>query len=237
MSSPIYVSLTSSPSDIQVTDLNADGNPDLATTLPNSNVLSVIYGRGNNQFARAQNISVGDKPTRVTLADADEDGRMDLIVANSGDSTASVIYNRFDPNEVYRYDSDAIDPDNDPIVYSIVDGPGGLIINSTTGQLLWAASPDQVGEHTVTIAANDGRGGIATQSFKIDVQPARDNALPLIATEPNTKIGAGETFTYQATALDNDRDTLRYSLINAPAGATIDPPPAKSLGTLAPTWR
>ncbi len=226
-SAPIYVSLTSAPSDIQVTDLNADGNPDLATTLPNSNALSVLYGRGNNQFARAQNISVGDKPTRVTLADADEDGRMDLIVANSGDNTASVIYNRFDPNEVYRYDSDAIDPDNDTLTYSIVDGPGGLIINSQTGALLWAASPDQVGEHSVTLAANDSRGGIATQSFKIDVQPARDNALPLIATEPNTKIGAGQTFTYQATALDNDRDTLRYSLINAPAGATIDPTTGK----------
>jgi RHS repeat-associated protein len=226
-SSPIYVPLSDSPSDIQVTDLNADGNPDLATTLPGSNVLSVLYGRGNNQFARAQNISVGDKPTRVTLADADVDGRMDLIVANSGDNTASVIYNRFDPNEVYLYDSDAIDPDNDPLTYSIIDGPGGLIINSQTGALLWAASPDQVGEHTVTIAANDGRGGVATQSFKIDVQPARDNATPLIATEPNTRIGAGETFAYQATALDNDRDTLRYSLINAPAGATIDPTTGK----------
>ncbi len=51
--------------------------------------------------------------------------------------------------------------------------------------------------------------------------------MPLIATEPNTKIGAGETFTYQATALDNDRDTLRYSLIDAPAGATIDPTTGK----------
>ena len=77
--------------------------------------------------------------------------------------------------------------------------PGGLIINSQTGQLLWAASPDQVGEHSVTVSASDGRGGIATQSFKIDVQPARDNALPLIATEPNARIGAGETFTYQVT--------------------------------------
>ncbi len=131
-SAPIYVSLSDSPSDIQVTDLNADGNPDLATTLPGANVLSILYGRGNNQFARAQNISVGSQPTRVTLADADEDGRLDLIVANSGDNTASVIYNRFDPNEVYRYDSDAIDPDNDSLTYSIVDGPGGLIINSQT---------------------------------------------------------------------------------------------------------
>ncbi|XZE22169.1 FG-GAP-like repeat-containing protein [Pirellulaceae bacterium SH449] len=220
---PIYIHFNSSPSDVVVTDLNFDGKPDLAVTLPNENVLSVHYGLGGGQFARPQRIAVGEQPTRVTLADADEDGRMDLIVANSGDGTASVIYNRFDPNEVYRYNSKAIDPDDDPIVYSIVDGPGGLIINSETGALLWAASPDQVGVHDVTIQADDGRGGIATQSFKIDVQPARDNASPLFATEPSTTIGANETFTYQATALDNDRDTLRYRLLDGPTGAAIDP--------------
>ncbi|TWU04986.1 FG-GAP-like repeat-containing protein [Stieleria varia] len=220
---PIYVDLAEAPSDVAVVDLNDDGNPDLAATLTNLNVLSVLYGRGNDQFSRAQHIQVGESPSRVTLADADEDGRMDFVVANSGDATASVIYNRFDPNEVYRYDADAIDPDDDHLTYAIVDGPGGMIINSETGALLWAAAPDQVGVHDVTISADDGRGGIATQSFKIDVVAARENAAPLIATQSQATIGAGETFTYQATALDNDRDALRYRLIDAPPGATIDP--------------
>jgi large repetitive protein len=220
---PIYINFDSSPSDVVVTDLNADGKPDLAVALPNENVLSVLFGLGGGQFARPQRIAVGEQPTRVTLADADEDSRMDLIVANSGDGTASVIYNRFDPNEVYRYNSQAIDPDDDPITYSIVDGPGGLIINSETGALLWAASPDQVGVHEVTLQADDGRGGTATQSFKIDVQPPRENAAPLFATEPSTTIGANETFTYQAIALDSDRDTLRYRLLDGPTGAAIDP--------------
>ncbi len=220
---PIYLTLSSSPSDVQAVDLNDDGHIDLIATLPSEDIVSVLFGRGGNQFAKAQQINVGSEPTRVGLADADEDGRTDLIVTNSGDNTASVIYNRFDPNEVYRYDSDAVDPDGDTVTFAIIDGPGGLIINSATGQLLWAASPDQVGVHDVTLSANDGRGGIATQSFKIQVDPARDNAAPLIATVPDTKIGAADTFTYQATAIDNDRDTIRYRLIDAPAGATIDP--------------
>ncbi len=220
---PIYVSILDSPSDVAVVDLNDDGNPDLAATLPGENVLSILYGRGGNQFAKAQQIRVGETPTRITLADADEDGRTDLIVANSGDATASVIYNRFDPNEVYRYDADAIDPDDDMLTYAIENGPGGLIINSTTGELLWAASPDQVGIHDVTISADDGRGGVATQTFKIEVVPARDNADPLIATEPSTTIGAGETFEYQAAAVDGDQDALRYRIVDGPDGATIDP--------------
>ncbi|MCA9128356.1 MAG: VCBS repeat-containing protein, partial [Planctomycetales bacterium] len=220
---PVYVDLASSPDDVKIIDLNDDGHPDLAVTLPEGNTLSVHYGRGNNQFAKAQLINVGASPTRVAATDADEDGRMDLVVTNSGDSTASVIYNRFDPNEVYRYDADAIDPDDDPLTYSIVDGPGGLIINETTGALLWAASPDQVGVHDVSLSADDGRGGIATQSFKIEVEAARENASPLIATEPASKIGAGESFTYNIDAIDNDRDTIRYRLVDGPDGVQLDP--------------
>jgi hypothetical protein len=158
----------------------------------------------------------------VSSSDADEDGRMDLVT-NAGDDTVSVIYNRFDPNEVYRYDSDAIDPDDDPLTYSIMDGPGGLIINGTTGELLWAASPDQVGVHDVTISADDGRGGVATQSFKIEVEPARENASPLIATNPVPQIGANEAFHYQVDAIDGDQHPLRYRLIDGPAGAELDP--------------
>ncbi len=220
---PVYVDLASSASDVQVVDLNADGKSELVATLPELNVVSVLYGLGGNQFAKTQQITVGEHPTRITLADADEDGRLDLLVVNTGDDTVSVIYNRFDPNQVYRYDSDAIDPDNDTLTYSIVDGPGGLIINGQTGALLWAASPDQVGEHTVTIAADDGRGGIGTQTFKIEVQPAKENAQPLFATEPISTIGANEAFSYQATALDNDDDAIRYRLVAGPEGATIDP--------------
>ncbi len=191
---PIYVSLTEAPSDVAVLDLNADDHPDIATTLEGSDVVSIHYGLGSGQFARAQEVQVGDAPNRVVVTDADEDGRLDLVVSNVGDDTVSVIYNRFDPNEVYRYDSDAIDPDDDTLTYAIMDGPGGLIINGTTGELLWAASPDQVGVHDVTISADDGRGGVATQSFKIEVEPARENAAPVIATTPRVQIGANEGF-------------------------------------------
>ncbi|MEM6471528.1 MAG: FG-GAP-like repeat-containing protein, partial [Planctomycetota bacterium] len=223
LGTPRYVELKDSPSDVAVLDLNDDGNPDLATTISGSNTLSIHYGLGNDQFARAQEIAVGDSPDRVVVTDADEDGRMDLVVTNAGDNTLSVIYNRFDPNEVYRYDSDAIDPDDDPLTYSIVEGPGGLIINSSTGALLWAASPSQVGVHDVTIAANDGRGGVATQSFKIEVEPARENSAPIIATTPVRKIGANEDFSYAVQAIDHDKHPLRYSLVDGPEGAIIDP--------------
>ena len=219
---PVYVGTSSSPYDVVALDLNDDGNVDLATTIPDEDSVSVFYGLGNQQFSRAQNIQVGDTPEKIHLADADQDGRTDLIVSNRGDDTVSVIYNRFDPNEVYRYDADAIDPDNDPLTYSIVRGPGGLIINSQTGALLWAASPSQVGVHDVTISADDGRGGVATQSFKIEVVPAQENSAPIIASEPASTIGSNQLFQHQLDVLDADNDALRFRLLDGPEGATID---------------
>ncbi|QEG23137.1 putative Ig domain-containing protein [Mariniblastus fucicola] len=220
---PLFLEFATSPGEVVVLELNEDGNPDIAVTLPESNAVSVHYGRGDNQYAAPQLIEVGEAPEKITVADADEDSRLDLIVANSGDNTASVIYNRFDPNEVYSYDADAIDPDNDAVSYRIVDGPGGLFIDSQTGEVTWAASPNQVGGHTVTIEASDGRGGIATQTYRIEVEPARENNTPLIATEPVAKIGAGESFEYQAAAVDADNDALRYRILSGPDGATVDP--------------
>ncbi|MEM0927573.1 MAG: LamG-like jellyroll fold domain-containing protein, partial [Planctomycetota bacterium] len=103
------------------------------------------------------------------------------------------------------------------------DGPGGLIIDPDTGELLWAASPDQVGAHEVTLSANDGRGGIATQSFMVEVIPARENASPLIATTPLPAIGAAEAFSHSVSAIDGDRHPLRYRLLEGPDGASIHP--------------
>ena len=219
----VFLEFATSPSEVAVLELNDDGNPDIAVTLPDSDAVAVLYGRGNDQFSSQQLIDVGDRPESITVADADEDGRLDLLVANAGDNTASVIFNRFDPNEVYNYDADAIDPDNDTVSYRLIDGPGGLFINSQTGEVTWAASPNQVGVHTVTIEASDGRGGIATQTYQIEVEPARDNASPLIATEPVATIGAGESFEYDVAAVDADNDALRYRILSGPEGATIDP--------------
>ncbi len=220
--SPQYVSLSSSPADVAVLDLNGDGRPDLVASLPDHDQLSIIYSRGGGQYANAQLVNVGDQPSTLTVSDLDADGRLDILVANRGDDTVSILYNRFDPNEIYRYDSAAYDPDGDSLTYRVVEGPGGLFIDSQSGQVFWAASPDQIGQHRVLLEVSDSRGGLATQSFQIDVQPSQENALPLITTTPTTKIGAGQTFEYQASAFDEDRETLRYRLLQGPEGAKID---------------
>ena len=225
----------SAPAAVAVADLNRDGKLELLTANRSGRSISVFsqtvgggytsidYPVGRSPIdARAQHVAVGDQPQSLSVADVDADGKPDLLITNRGDDTATIIYNRFDPNEVYRYDADAVDPDGDRLEYRVAEGPGGLFIDSETGSVFWTASPDQVGQHRVVLEADDRRGGVASQSFTIDVRPAVENASPIIATQPQTKIGAAETFVYQAQALDRDADSVRYRLLEAPKGATID---------------
>ncbi len=221
--SPRYVATSSAAQAVSVADLNQDSQADLAVTLPGEDQVAVYFGIGNNRFAEPQKIHVGDQPNSLVLQDANRDGRLDILVTNSGDSTASVILNEYDPTKVYHYQAVAVDPDADLINYAILSGPGGMIFDPATGAVSWAPSADQVGLQEVVLQASDGRGGLATQKFTIAVAPAQDNAAPVFTSQPVTNIPADSAFTYSASAIDNDKDTLRYRLVSGPAGSSIDP--------------
>ncbi|MFH1316873.1 MAG: hypothetical protein ABII01_05105, partial [Candidatus Woesearchaeota archaeon] len=70
--------------------------------------------------------------------------------------TQLVINDPRDFVEKYEYDSDAIDPDSDPLVYSIITGPAGMTIDPVTGLIEWEPDEDQAGENHVIIMVSDG---------------------------------------------------------------------------------
>ncbi len=220
---PMYVVLTSSAGGVTAGDFNQDGATDLAVTLPSEGVAAVLYGRGSGLFARPQSIRVGTQPTTIVAQDTDNDGRIDLLVTNAGDATASVILNKYDPTQLYQYTVTATDPDGDPVSFDLSNGPGGMILNSSTGQIVWAPTSDQIGTNGVTIQVSDGRGGIATQTFQIGVAPKQTNTSPVIVTAPQVTLDASQPLRYSARAVDSDHDSIRYRLVSGPDSASIDP--------------
>ncbi len=62
-----------------------------------------------------------------------------------------------DLNVQYRYDADAVDPDNDALVFSLERAPSGMTINPVTGLVTWIPSSSQEGRHEIVIAVTDGR--------------------------------------------------------------------------------
>lgn len=67
----------------------------------------------------------------------------------------------------YTYDVDAIDPDNNSLLYSLFSAPTGMTIDQASGLITWNPATQPTGNYAVTVNVSDGLGGIASQAFAI----------------------------------------------------------------------
>jgi hypothetical protein len=63
-------------------DLNGDGSADLVTVNWNSSTISVLFSRGDGNFAKRIDYRAPRHPAGIAVADANADGRADLITAS-----------------------------------------------------------------------------------------------------------------------------------------------------------
>jgi hypothetical protein len=74
--------------------------------------------------------------------------------------------------ELYRYQVRATDADGDPLTFSLDEHPTGMAFNPQSGLIEWMPVESQIGKRHVTVKVDDGRFGVSTQSFDIDVTQA-----------------------------------------------------------------
>ncbi|MGA1842202.1 MAG: putative Ig domain-containing protein [bacterium] len=123
-------------------------------------------------------------------------------------------------DDLYTYDVNANDMDEDKLSYSLVLAPTGMSIDSATGLIQWTPTQTHVGNNSVTVEVNDSKGGIATQSFILAVQNVNDPPIIITTSLPP---GTEDTpYTYGVDANDIDQDPLTYTLTVAPTGMSID---------------
>ncbi|MHB8954831.1 MAG: putative Ig domain-containing protein [Pirellulaceae bacterium] len=124
--------------------------------------------------------------------------------------------------DTYEYNVISLDPDDDPLSFSLAEAPTGMTIDANTGRVTWGPPATSVGQSfPVTVRVDDGRGGFDEQSFVIDVRQ-EDNYPPAIVSEPGPAF-SGHPYTYDVDAVDPDNDPLTYSLFNTTVPLTIDP--------------
>src|SRR5262245_38353515 len=90
-SSYLVLDAGSQPSGAAIGDLNADGWPDLVTTLSSSNAVAVRLGRGGGHFGPGATFPCGTAPHAVVVADVDGNSVPDIVTANSGSNSISVM--------------------------------------------------------------------------------------------------------------------------------------------------
>ena len=71
-------------------------------------------------------------------------------------------------NQVFNYKVVANDADDDTLNYTFVNAPEFLTINQTTGEV--SGKPTEVGDIKFIVKADDGKGGVATQEFVMNVK-------------------------------------------------------------------
>src|SRR5262249_24833758 len=101
----------------------------------------------------------------------------------------------------------------------LVVKPTGITVDPTTGIVVWVPTADQLGMHDVTLRVQDGRGGIALQSFQIAV--SRVNTTPVITSTPTGPAVVGLPWQDQGEAQDADGDPIAFRLDTGPAGMGI----------------
>ncbi len=151
----------------------------------------------------------------LTASPCDATANQPPVITSAPPITAS-------PGVAYSYQVQASDPNGDALTYSLGAGPQGMSFNAT-GLISWTPTEGQTGDNAVTVQVSDGRGGSAEQSFAVSVAaPPGVNHAPAFSSSLLGSITIGQTFNYDANAVDLDGDTVVFALLQSPTGAVIN---------------
>ena len=117
------------------------------------------------------------------------------------------------------------DPNVDTLTYRVTSGPSIWSSNSATGLISWTPTPDQTGLFQFVLEADDGFGGVATQTFQVQVFASYPNRPPVFQSAPQTLVPTGTNYVYQPVV---DRCRWRHA---ANSSSTPPPPVCRSMLT------
>ena len=101
------------------------------------------------------------------------------------------------------------DPDNDPLTYTWSSDAGKVDGNGP--QVRWLSAGAPVGAHAITAKVDDGRGGYASSSVSVRVDPKPNHPPTIACSADRTSVFAGEKIHIATNASDPDGDPLTYT--------------------------
>jgi len=161
-------------------DTDADGMPDsfeTANGLNPNDPTDATSDRDGDGLTNLQEFRQGTNPNN---SDTDGDGVDDQTELFSGsDPRDPASHNRppeitsqpvtaASEGQLYSYQVQGSDADNDALAFSLLQSPAGMSI-SQTGLIGWTPASNQAGSFTVIVKASDGRGGQAFQQYRVTV--------------------------------------------------------------------
>ncbi|MCB0195211.1 MAG: tandem-95 repeat protein, partial [Anaerolineae bacterium] len=125
--------------------------------------------------------------------------------------------------EILTFNAIAIDPDfpDDVLTFSLINPPSGASIVGSSGVFTWTPTLGQGGNvYNLTVVVSDNGTPVLTDSQEIQITVNEINQPPVIADIEDHVINENELLTVTVTATDTN--DLLFSLINEPAGSTLE---------------
>lgn len=168
----------------------------------------------------------GPFTVRLVVNDGAQDSAPDEVVVNVVDPnenhgptiTSSPPYPAM-VNVLYEYPVTATDPDGDLLRFRLAQSPPGMTINTNTGLIQW--TPTNTATVFAQVVVDDGRGASYWQSWSM-AAIVFTNLPPVFTTLPVTTATPDTAYSYDADAVDPNRDAVTFALAQNPAGLTIN---------------
>ena len=151
------------------------------------------------------------KDVNITIADDPEEP------ANQAPVFVSVEKAPVNEGDPIVFAVQASDPDGDSVSVTVESLPVGAVFSNNT--FTWNTSQDDIGKHTVTFIAFDGKD---STSMPVELEILDVNYLPEVTIVGSTKATVGDRISLVIEASDVDGDSLSYSLKSAPKGMVLD---------------
>jgi len=127
-------------------DFDDDGNLDLATTSRGPNVVSILFGDGQGDFAPFQTVAVGSEPEGIVTGDWNNDGAPDLATADRNGNSVTVLLN----DGTGQFATSTI---------TVGDGPHTVRAGDLNGDGNLDLVTSEFGAATLSVLLGDGLGG------------------------------------------------------------------------------
>ncbi|GAA6151560.1 putative Ig domain-containing protein [Pseudoteredinibacter isoporae] len=115
--------------------------------------------------------------------------------------------------QAYRYQSIAEDLDGKAIQYSLLAGPEGLSIDTSSGEVTWQPTIDKQGKHEVVLLATNSDGGQGEQRYILSVKVGTDFP-PIFESNPVTQVQARKSYRYNIVVRDPEGAYVSVKLEN-----------------------
>lgn len=140
------------------------------------------------------------------------------VITNEASAPTTVM-----EGNLYSFDLNATDAENNTLTYYFTSSPAGMTINSSTGLINWTAPGYITGSSNVYFVSTTVSDGLSTDfaGWFITVQQNPANQKPVFTSTPNSQVVMQTAYQYAISANDPDGGAVTYSLVTNPAGMTI----------------